>query len=237
MSTRPEDEAVDHPQHYGGADAPHETIKCLEAWGLEKDALLWNAAKYISRAGAKPSAPMVQDLEKAAFYLQRRIEALKAVGTPAPAQSKPQEKGTAVVFSALAEESRNAVAAALDALNTAGIGAWVTPGPKGQRPISAVVVAEVDLAAALLVLNQRQAPPDQSKLRACLEGPPLELVFESKNHRAIQAAQAVLSCDGLAVWTIEPHPDGRGSIRVRHQRADEAREALREAGYGAGVVG
>jgi hypothetical protein len=35
-------EAVDHPAHYGG-DTQHETIKCLEAWDLESDALLWNA--------------------------------------------------------------------------------------------------------------------------------------------------------------------------------------------------
>lgn len=47
-----DDSNVNHPSHYGG-DTAHETIKCLEAWGLEGDALLWNAAKYISRAGKK----------------------------------------------------------------------------------------------------------------------------------------------------------------------------------------
>jgi hypothetical protein len=67
-------EAVNHPCHYGG-DGPHETIKCLEAWGLESDALLWNAVKYISRAGKK--GPKVEDLEKAVFYLNRRIASLK----------------------------------------------------------------------------------------------------------------------------------------------------------------
>lgn len=67
-------EAVHHPSHYGG-DTPHETVKCLEAWGLESDALLWNAVKYISRAGKK--GPVVEDLEKALWYLQRRIIKLK----------------------------------------------------------------------------------------------------------------------------------------------------------------
>jgi hypothetical protein len=68
------DDAVNHPAHYGG-DAPHETVKCLEAWGLEADALLWNAVKYISRAGKK--GDKLKDLEKAAWYLNRRIESLK----------------------------------------------------------------------------------------------------------------------------------------------------------------
>jgi hypothetical protein len=36
---------VNGPAHYGGKDNPHEVIKCLEAWGLEKDALVWNAVK------------------------------------------------------------------------------------------------------------------------------------------------------------------------------------------------
>lgn len=64
---------VNHPTHYGG-DTPHETIKCLAAWGLESDALLWNAAKYISRAGKK--GDRMEDLKKARFYLQRRIDSL-----------------------------------------------------------------------------------------------------------------------------------------------------------------
>lgn len=54
-------EKVNHPAHYGG-DVPHEVVKCLEAWGLESDALLWNAVKYISRAGKKNSA--LEDLKK-----------------------------------------------------------------------------------------------------------------------------------------------------------------------------
>jgi hypothetical protein len=63
--------------HYGGADNPHETIKCLKAWGLEKDAFCWTAGKYISRAGKKEGATLLRDLEKANFYLGKRIERLK----------------------------------------------------------------------------------------------------------------------------------------------------------------
>ncbi len=72
-------EVVEHPSHYGG-DVPHETIKCLEAWGLESDALLWNAVKYISRAGKK--GQKIEDLKKAAWYLDRRIKLMEAGHAP-----------------------------------------------------------------------------------------------------------------------------------------------------------
>ncbi len=67
-------EAVDHPPHYGGADNPYEAIKVIEAWGL--GFCLGNAVKYISRAGKKDD--VVQDLEKARWYLDRQIGNLKA---------------------------------------------------------------------------------------------------------------------------------------------------------------
>jgi len=67
-------ETVNHPSHYGG-DVPHEVVKCLEAWGLESDALLWNAVKYIARAGRKGHA--LEDLKKAQWYLTRRISRLE----------------------------------------------------------------------------------------------------------------------------------------------------------------
>lgn len=72
-------ETVQHPRHYGG-DVPHEVIKCLAAWGLESDALLWNAVKYIARHGKKGNA--LEDLKKARFYLDRRIAALEAHAAP-----------------------------------------------------------------------------------------------------------------------------------------------------------
>ncbi len=66
-------EAVNHPLHYGGDNNPYEAIKVIEAWDL--DFCLGNTVKYISRAGKKDD--IVQDLEKAAWYLQRKIDRLK----------------------------------------------------------------------------------------------------------------------------------------------------------------
>lgn len=65
-------EAVNHPAHYGGEDNPYEVIKVIEAWGFDKDAYLFNALKYIARAGKKGSE--IEDLKKAVWYLNRRIE-------------------------------------------------------------------------------------------------------------------------------------------------------------------
>lgn len=66
-------EKVNGPAHYGGGDNPHEVIKCLAAWGLEKDALVWNVVKYCSRAGKKPGEELADDLNKALFYLKWKI--------------------------------------------------------------------------------------------------------------------------------------------------------------------
>lgn len=63
---------VDHPQHYGGADDPYEAIKVIEAWGL--GFCLGNTVKYIARAGKKPDTAELEDLQKAAWYLNREIE-------------------------------------------------------------------------------------------------------------------------------------------------------------------
>jgi hypothetical protein len=63
-------ETVDHPPHYGGADNPYEAIKVIEAWDLGFQ--LGNAVKYIARAGKKGDE--LEDLKKAAWYLQRQIK-------------------------------------------------------------------------------------------------------------------------------------------------------------------
>ena len=67
-------ELVDHPKHYGG-NTPYETINVIEAWG--SDFHLGNAIKYISRAGKKDQKKEIQDLQKAIWYLKRKIEILK----------------------------------------------------------------------------------------------------------------------------------------------------------------
>jgi hypothetical protein len=68
-------EMVNNPLHYGGADNPYEAIKVIEAWGL--DFHLGNTVKYISRAGIKNPEKELEDLKKAAWYLQRRIDNLQ----------------------------------------------------------------------------------------------------------------------------------------------------------------
>lgn len=65
--------AVNHPAHYGG-DTTYEVIKVIEAWGL--DFPTGNAVKYIARAGKKDPAAEIEDLKKAVWYLQRKINLL-----------------------------------------------------------------------------------------------------------------------------------------------------------------
>ena len=71
-TTREEFETIDHPAHYGGADNPYEAIKVIEAWKLGFN--LGNTVKYIARAEHKGNA--LEDLRKAAWYLNREIENL-----------------------------------------------------------------------------------------------------------------------------------------------------------------
>jgi hypothetical protein len=61
-------EAVNHPDHYGGADNPYEVIKVLEAWLTREEfigALKFNIIKYNARALKKNGE---QDYAKAAWY-------------------------------------------------------------------------------------------------------------------------------------------------------------------------
>jgi len=68
----PADDPVNHPPHYKAGG--FETIDFIEAKDLNYR--LGNVVKYVSRAGKKNSDP-IQDLEKAAWYLQREITARK----------------------------------------------------------------------------------------------------------------------------------------------------------------
>lgn len=68
--------AVDHPPHYGGEDNPYEVIKVIEAWKLGFH--LGTAVKYIPRAGVKDPSKEIEDLEKAVWYINRKIELLRA---------------------------------------------------------------------------------------------------------------------------------------------------------------
>jgi len=72
-------EQVNHPKHYGGEDNPYEVIKVIEAWGLSF--CLGNTLKYVARNGKKQNKEnsLVQDLEKAKWYLEREIGNLRGI--------------------------------------------------------------------------------------------------------------------------------------------------------------
>lgn len=94
--------AVDHPAHYGGEENPYEVIKVAEAWDFDKDAYLFNVLKYIARPG---KGNYLEDLKKARFYLDRKIQRLEeAEPTPkseslwpvAPAPQFVEGSGTSI---------------------------------------------------------------------------------------------------------------------------------------------
>lgn len=66
---------INHPTHYGGAENTYEAIKVIEAWHLGFN--LGNVVKYISRAGKKGNK--LEDLKKAQWYLQHEIEKLESI--------------------------------------------------------------------------------------------------------------------------------------------------------------
>lgn len=69
-------EAVNHPEHYGG-DTVYEAIKVIEAHELGFH--VGNAVKYLLRAGRKTRATEIEDLEKARWYVERRIKLIQKV--------------------------------------------------------------------------------------------------------------------------------------------------------------
>lgn len=73
--TNEQKDMVNHPDHYGGKDNPYEHIKVVEAWGL--DYWTGNATKYIARAGKKDPSKEIEDLRKAIFYLQDKVNRLE----------------------------------------------------------------------------------------------------------------------------------------------------------------
>jgi hypothetical protein len=65
--------SVNHPSHYN--QGKFEVIEVIEDQGL--DFHLGNALKYICRAGKKDPKKTVEDLQKAVWYLKRKIEVLQ----------------------------------------------------------------------------------------------------------------------------------------------------------------
>lgn len=66
-----ESEMVNHPKHYNMGNI--EPIDVIEDWGLNFN--LGSTVKYIARCDYKEQP--IQDLEKAAWYLNREIERRK----------------------------------------------------------------------------------------------------------------------------------------------------------------
>ena len=77
------DDPVDHPKHY--TSGRFEVIDVIEDWGLGFH--LGNAVKYIARAGKKDPAKLVEDLLKAAWYLNRDIERRRKESNHGPGTS------------------------------------------------------------------------------------------------------------------------------------------------------
>lgn len=69
----PSDSVVDHPKHYNVGKI--EVIDAIEDWKLGFHE--GNVVKYVARA--KHKGRELEDLQKAAWYLQRRIEQLTEV--------------------------------------------------------------------------------------------------------------------------------------------------------------
>lgn len=68
-----QDDPVHHPSHYTAHPSGVECIDIAEHYNFN----LGNALKYIWRAGLKSDDP-VEDLRKAAFYIDREIGRLEA---------------------------------------------------------------------------------------------------------------------------------------------------------------
>lgn len=64
---------VKNPRHYNTGKI--EVISAIEDWNL--DFHLGNVVKYVARAGKKDSSKTIEDLEKAKWYLSRKIDELK----------------------------------------------------------------------------------------------------------------------------------------------------------------
>ena len=81
------DDPVNRPAHYthGGI----ETIDVIEKWGLGFH--LANVVKYISRAGKKDPARLLEDLRKARWYLDRYINKTEREAQATTVRGNPRD--------------------------------------------------------------------------------------------------------------------------------------------------
>lgn len=68
-------ETVNHPAHYNAGRIEHVDFAEDQGWGPGYH--LGQATKYIVRAGRKPDASALEDLQKARWYLDRWIRYLQ----------------------------------------------------------------------------------------------------------------------------------------------------------------
>jgi Protein of unknwon function (DUF3310) len=81
-----DEDAVNHPKHYNSGRI--EVAEAIEDWKL--DFHCGNVVKYVARAGKKDPTKEIEDLMKARWYLNRKIELLEAERENRPAV-KPNE--------------------------------------------------------------------------------------------------------------------------------------------------
>lgn len=74
----PKTDPVNHPSHY--TDGKYECIDYLESRGFTQDGYLFNAVKYISRAGKKDPEKYEEDIQKAIWYLNRKTQSFDENG-------------------------------------------------------------------------------------------------------------------------------------------------------------
>lgn len=86
-------EKVNQPDHYSGDGIT--AMQIIEAFNL--NFALGNVIKYALRAGRKPGEDEVHDLNKAAWYLQRELEAAeaRAISREAPSEGLEGLEGLA----------------------------------------------------------------------------------------------------------------------------------------------
>ncbi len=75
-------ETVNHPKHYNESPSGVECITVVEHMTFN----IGNAVKYLWRAGLK--SDLIEDLKKAAWYIEREIERLRAAETKAKRDAK-----------------------------------------------------------------------------------------------------------------------------------------------------
>lgn len=75
--TAPASDPVSHPSHYTSRVPGIECIRVTEHFNFNRG----NAIKYIWRAGEKNPEKEIEDLEKAAWYINREIQRMKGEKT------------------------------------------------------------------------------------------------------------------------------------------------------------